>query len=266
LLRWPLSGELSEPDGIAPDVERILTRPNPVLDWPTTCGWADNERRLALRRQAGLLRAFEEMLARGLYGGLVAEDVDATTIDMWLRAVADRRREVADALIEMRLAGALLWWGDRPTWDAFYRQLARFLTALHDVRWNPALPHEGLMMLGANAEDVATVAADVAWMAALTGAPTRQRFQARNWTRLLEIEIWTALEPGEAPAAVAGDAALLSLGLGPNPAGEFAIILSWSNLMSPPATGTASTMAPDRISQALAFSAHEALRGSKRRG
>jgi hypothetical protein len=263
LLRWPLSGDLSRPEGIAPDLERILTRPSPILDWSTACGWADNERRLFLRRQAGLLRALEELLARGIYGGLIAEHVDGPTIDAWTQAVAARRLEVVDALIGLRLAGTLSWQGDPPTWDALYRRLERYLTSLHDVRWEPPVPNEALMMLGANAEDIAAVAADVAWVVALRVKPARQRFVARNWTRPFDIDIWTALVPGEASGAIPGEGAYLSFGLGPGPQGGFAVILGWCGLGGAAAAGEAWASAPEALGQQLRYPAPEAPRPSK---
>lgn len=263
--RWPLSGDLSRPDGIAHDVERILTQPSPILDWPTACGWADNERRFGVRRQAGLLRVFGEMLARGLDCGLTAEGVNRPTLDAWARAVADRRREAVDALIDMRLAGALSWQGDPPSWDALYRSLARFLTSLRDIRWDPAVPQEALLMLGANAEDVAAVAADVTWTVALRTQPAQQHFVARNWTRPLKIEIWTALGMGEAPDFVADGVTSLTFGLGIRPDGDFAAILGWRGL-DLAVSGAAWARAPTTLCQQLRPQASEAPRPSKGSG
>jgi len=253
LLRWPLSGDLSQPDRIASDVERILTLPNPMASWPTSCGWADNERRLFLRRQAGLLRALGEMLAVGIYGGLVAENVDPSTIDAWERAVVDSRREIHDALIDMRIAGALSWSGDPPTWDGLYRPLARFLTSHEDVRWAAKVPDEALMAIGANAEDIAAVAADVAWTARVRGEFVRQRFAARNWINLLEIEIWTALRPGESTEPIACKDAQLNFGLALGPKGGLTVVLGWRGLRDAAAAGTSSVAAPEALRQCLAF-------------
>ena len=241
-LRWPLSGDLKKPDFIAPDLERILTRRNPIVDLPTFCGWADNERRLFLRRQAGLLRALEEMLVRGLYGGLIAEHIRTATIDEWTGATTDRRRETHDFLIEMRVAGAISWRGESATWDHIYKSVVEVLRSQN--LWNSPVPQEVLMALSGNTEDIAAMAGDVVWMARHDANLARQMLNVPIWSPPFRIEVWCACGAVRAPRPEPGESVQLSWGLERESRGPPALALEWRGFGHARTTGAARGPAP----------------------
>jgi hypothetical protein len=256
LLRWPLSGDLNQPDGIAPDLALILTRPCPIPAMPIACGWAYNDRRLFLRRQLGLLRVLRHMLVRGLYGALIAEKVNSTVIDGWISAADDRRREICDALIGMRTGEVLSWQGDPPTWDGLFRRFDGFLTSLQHVNWQPSIPAPLLMLMGVTGADIAAVAADVTWTGLFRMEPTHQRYTSRNWVRQMEIEVWSTLGSKEPSACTPDDNVDFSLGFTSGSRSQVDIVLKWRDLESAfgkvPA-GWARTEAPAAFHRALTF-------------
>jgi hypothetical protein len=151
-LRWRLAGDRALVIGCeSPDVERIAADPVPIVDWPAVPGWADNERRLALRHHLGRLRLFEHHLGHD--------------------ALAARRRECIDALLALRLDGRLSWTGEPRTWDASFRAWRKLATSLE-----PPVAPGRRAVLRAYADDVAAVAATTAWWASAHGRPARQTF------------------------------------------------------------------------------------------
>jgi TIR domain len=211
--RWPLNDDLRDAPDVSRDVEHIATRPIPFSHWRPCPGWADNERRLALRFHAGILRILDQLLHRGLFGGLL--DVPQPVIDTWADKVRSRRQECADSLVRMRLEGRLQWSHDPPTWDHLFREWFRIL-AHSSGGWSVQLPSDVLMLIAANIDDVAAVGAQTAWCAARHGDLSIQSLEL--------VSGQTRVEPMDVHAIGADDARTreqergthgLSLGLGP---------------------------------------------------
>jgi hypothetical protein len=237
--RWPLNDDLRDAPGVAGDVEHIATRPIPFSDWRPCTGWADNERRLALRFHAGILRILDQLLHRGLFGGLL--DVPQPVIARWADAVRSRRQECADSLVRMRLEGRLQWSHDPPTWDQLFREWSRTL-AHSSGEWSVQLPSHVLMAIAANIDDVGAVGAQTAWCAARHGGRSTQSLElVSGHARAEQMDVY-AIGAGETRTeqeerGVEGS----SLGLGPGAE----LRLSWPG-------GTATHAASGALAQAVA--------------
>jgi TIR domain len=252
--RWPLSGNLHEHDDIADDIEYIATRPIPVMAWAPVPGWDDNERRLTLRWHAGLLRGLQQLLSRGLIGGLFA--VPSSTLDEWEAELLTRRRECGDALVNMRLQGLLSWRGDPPTWDQLFRRWSELVVA-DNGSWSQPVPAEVQLAFAANNDDVAAVAAQTTWYAAHYGGLALQSFTLRNFLLPTSIDVWAAGLAGTEPEPTEGTGQRLQLGLMANADGSAAVRLSWSGFdvgpTADPAAGSTSMVAPEKLGQAISF-------------
>ncbi|WP_413988043.1 toll/interleukin-1 receptor domain-containing protein [Labrys okinawensis] len=161
-VRRPLSGNLDDPDPIDDDIAFLITSPTAFLAWPTVPGWGDNERRLLLRYQTGLLRLLKQLLARGLYGGLL--DVPSATLDAWLDRIDSRRRQCVDALVGMRMQNLLGWQGERPAWDSLYRTWLDLLDELGRGPWIQDVPSFARLIVSAHEKEIAALAAEASWI------------------------------------------------------------------------------------------------------
>jgi hypothetical protein len=220
-VRWPLSGSLDEPVDIADDMDRMLLYRHPALEWPSVAGWADDERRLAVRYHVGLLRLLGELLERGLYGGLLGV-VDARRT-AWETAVVERRQECVDALVDLRLRRRLGWHADRPTWDGVYRRMLALLRAPRGG-WREAVPGPVDALVRSAGDDVAAAAAETFWVFARTGQTTSRPvpLRGRPTARLLA---WAGWDVPARPAT--------ALGLTPGPDGGIEFLVAWPDPMDP---------------------------------
>jgi hypothetical protein len=235
--RWPLNGDVDHPTPVADDVEVLATRRVPLLDWRAQPGWADNERRYALRFHAGLLRYLEELLDRRVVGGLLA--VPPSTLDEWAAELRERRRECVDGLVQMRVEGRLSWSEDPPFWDALLSAWLEVLTRTGS-RWSDEPPPEAFLLLGASLHEVAGVAAQTAWCAARHGGLAIQSFELDLPRAEARIDVYATGPAGTRPAAPAAGERRMQLGLGP----DGLVRLRWAGC-------DASRPAPDELAQAI---------------
>jgi hypothetical protein len=252
--RWPLSGSLDDLDSVPDDVDFLVTKNLPMLDWPTVPGWGDNERRLLLRYHAGVLRSLQLLLARGLWAGLGS--LSESKEDALAHEVIIRRRECHDALVAMRLQGLLSWKGEPPLWDALLECWAKVLRGISSG-WRPPIPQQALFLLTGNAEDVAAVAAEAAWYAAHYGGLAIQSFDAPQSLTPTRMEVYASTAAAPRPPERGTSQILLRLGVDPNADGTAALRLAWV----PSASGSrgsdqpilASRPAPTELVQALSL-------------
>lgn len=214
-VRWPLSGVLGEPADIADDVDRLLLHPHPALAWPSVPGWADDERRLAIRYQLSLFRLLGTLLERGLDAGLI--HVDDRRREPWADAVRERRQECLDALVDLRLRRRLGWHADRPVWDGVYRRVLRILRETR-AGWNDAVPGTVDALIRACADDVAAAAAETFWVASRTGRTVTRPVPVPRG-RARGLLVWAGRDE-PAPDVVA-------VGLTPGPDGGADFLVSW---------------------------------------
>jgi hypothetical protein len=159
--QWPLAdGADTRP--VMADLHVLIDRQLPFARWPASTGWAAFERRLLLRWQAGLLRLLQDLLERGLFGGLPT--LDAATDARWRRLLPQRRAECLDAMLAMRLGGELGWAADPPAWDEAFVELKRVFETSPSL-WHPACPPALTLRLALHRDALASALADVAWHA-----------------------------------------------------------------------------------------------------
>lgn len=229
--RWPLSGMIDGGPIVDQDIEYLATRSLPVIDWPVVAGWDDFERRLALRYHAGLLRILQELLRRGLFGGILS--VPSSTIDMWEKQLSARRRECFDVILSLRSSGLLAWHREPVTWDAFFRCWSKLLA---HAPWREPVPFAVLQLLIANAIQVAASAAETGWYASRYGGFAKQAFALRSPDAPSTIEVYAS---AGAPSKSWDGANDIRLGLIAGAAGA-ELRLAWP-------TGESSAPAPDRL-------------------
>jgi hypothetical protein len=237
--RWPLNDDVRAAPDVAHDVEYVATRPIPFSGWQPCPGWADNERRLALRFHAGLLRLLDQLLHRGLFGGLL--DVPNAVIDKWADEVRIRRQECADSLVRMRLEGRLEWAHEPPTWDELFRNWSGML-AHSSSGWSVTLPADVLLLITENVNDVAAVSAQTAWCAARHGSLSIQSFELVSGdARTEQIDVYAVGASDTHTQAEEYGTHDFSLGLGPGSE----VRLRWPG-------GTATHAASGALAQAIA--------------
>jgi hypothetical protein len=168
-VRWPLAGALHDEGALVDDLRVLAEQPVPLREWAAVNGWAEDERRFALRWHAGLLRVLQTLLRRGLWAGLLA--TPTAQIDRWTDVLAERRRECLDAMLVMRLTGSIGWQREFPSWDAGLREMR---TLLKNAAWTPEPPAALRLMMTHNAPELSAVIADVAWRAARDNVPAWQ--------------------------------------------------------------------------------------------
>ncbi|GLS20496.1 hypothetical protein GCM10007874_35130 [Labrys miyagiensis] len=223
--RWPFSGNLDDPDPIEHDIAFLIASPTAFLAWPTAPGWGDNERRLLLRYQTGLLRLLKQLLARGLDGGLV--DVPSATFDAWLARIDGCRRQCVDALVGMRMQNLLGWQGERPAWDSLYRAWLGLLDQLGREAWARDVPSFARLIVSAHEKEIAALAAEASWIFQEVGRPTWRRLDlpyAGSITRVLASSSAGAADVAEAKG---GSPRTLALHLSLGETGTPDVALSW---------------------------------------
>jgi hypothetical protein len=245
--RWPLTGDLDNAPAIAEDVALLATGPIPIFEWATTVGWGENERRLALRYHAGLLRMLQEMLARGLWGGLL--QVPSSVLDRWQAEVEHRRRECHDGLIELRLQGLLSWTVEPPTWDGLFVSWQRLLSE-RQIRWRDPVPPDVLLLLTASADDFAALAAQTIWPAARYPGFFLQACALLGVQGPVHVEVF-AVQQTSVPNPADDHERAVRLGVVAGHGGEDPeVTLSWTTANG---HGSAAAPAPDWLRQSMSF-------------
>lgn len=229
---------------VTQDVEVLATQRVPIPDWPAVPGWADSERRFALRHHASMLRLLHDIFKRNLWGGLL--HLPTRTLDVWRDELRQRRVECYDALLELRLNGRLSWQPDVPTWDALFRSCVRFLSDKND-EWNPPLPFGVSRLLIANLDFIAGTVAETRWYVSRYGGRASQSFRARGMETPVTIQVYT-LKSGEIedPASADGENRL-RFGYILYPDRKNEIHLSWKGTVFSPHSpaGQSISAAPD---------------------
>lgn len=185
--RWPLSGNIDRGPVVDNDVEYLATRSPPVIDWPVVVGWDDYERRLALRYHAGLLRVLQDLLQRGLFCGIF--NIPSSTIDIWERQLSARRRECFDAILSLRSSGLVTWHREPVTWDTFFRCWSKLLA---HAPWREPVPFAVLLLLTANATEIAAAAAQTGWYVSRYGGFAKLAFALRSPDAPSRIEVYAS--------------------------------------------------------------------------
>jgi hypothetical protein len=246
-VRWPLSDDLEVLDDASADIQLLVTRPLPMLEWPAAAGWGDEERRLLVRFHAGALRTLEELLERGLWGGLA--DTGSPVLDRWAVMARERRQESVDALLDLRLADALSWRGDPPLWEDLYRDWSRALTrgpVLAGVPGPVRLPITGDLTA------LAALAAQVTWQASRSPGRVVQSFDGGLAAHPIRYTAGVARHgDGGCTSGVNPGGRRLDLGLVQNAAHGWTVRTSWSGF--PAAAGSAEVPAPVPLSQSVSF-------------
>ena len=255
-VRWRLAsdralvgvgGALTDGPGDSPDVsadvERICMDPVPIVDWPATVGWGDNERRYALRHHAGRLRILHELLGQRLIDGLAS--VPPTLIDTWQEGLTVRRRECLDALVALRLEERLTWRGEPHTWDHLFRGWLEFVRRL-DPSFAPPGPRAALR---AAAEDIAAVAAQTSWWASSYGTPASQSFAYSIPAPPTLFTLHSTPAGFSEPAADVARSVVLGLIAQP---GRASVRLAWTGFGNGDTSGAAIAPADEALAQAIA--------------
>ena len=246
--RWPLNDDLRWEPGVVPEVDYLATRPIAVLDWPAVPGWDDHTRRLALRYYAGVLRTVADLFRSGLCEGVLS--ASTATIENWERELVKRRRECADAIVDLRLGARVGWQRDPPEWDGFFHGWRRFLLSAAS-RWRAPVPTDVFQVLAGHATEVAAVAANVSWQTSRSREPVVQRFTfSRGDHRATKMEVYALHR--EANAISSSEDGGIALGL-VTQNGNAEIRLTWEGARFTGAGGS-SALVPDNIQPAIAFS------------
>jgi hypothetical protein len=241
-----LTADVQDAPDVADDVRRLATEPVPIAAWPAAVGWADDERRFALRHHAGRLRVLEDMLGRGLCLGLLLgpQPVGDSVLRAWAAEVRTRRLECVDALVGLRVDGRVRWSSEPPTWDRLWH-------AWHQLLASPSLPRGPRTLLRSAAETVAGVAATTTWCAAWRGEAAAQSFTLAVPPPATAIEVHAIPPGGPAPEAAAERCVVLALVGGTG--GDASVRISWRGSDDAGAPeGTADVPAPDVLAQPAA--------------
>jgi hypothetical protein len=249
--REPLSDDVSDRESVAHDVELLTCRQLPLSDWDAVPGWAANERRPALRHHAGLLRALDGLLARGLYGGITS--VSSGTLAAWARNLSARRVECHDALVDLRLRGELSWGGEPPTWDELFRAWSGLMRS-PPPQWRDAAPGQVLLALGAAADDIAAVAAQTGWSAAYEGISCMQQFTFGLAAKPTHATICTSVTGSTREEPTTGIARSVELRLEQDRDKDPEVTLSWTGFEDTGQSGTIALPAPEDVRQAFSRS------------
>jgi hypothetical protein len=246
--RSPLNGDRDWRTGVAPDVEYLATHPSPIANWPVVQGWDDSARRFALRYHAGLLRVLSELLRRGLDGGIL--HVPSRTIDKWNDELVARRRECADAILDLRLDARLTWRKDPPEWDALFRFWRKFILTAHSA-WGE-VPEAVLQLLTGNVIDIAAVAAETGWYASRYKGVAVQSFGLRSGlSSQPTIEVYASgPEAFDTPGAVHNS---VRLGVVAQRDGGNILRLSWNGIPCTDIKGSRTMPAPDQLDRVMSF-------------
>jgi hypothetical protein len=239
-IRWPLSGRLEEPDDLADDLDLLLLQRFPGLDWTTDVGWAEDERRFAVRHHASALRLVGGLVDSGMTAGLM--HLPEARQRAWVGAATVRRQECVEALVEMRLQRRVGWAADGLQWDAAYRRTARWLRRRRSDPWSGPVPLAVYALVAPAIDDIAAVAAHTAWTAARSGTRATQWFTTTDDAEEpVRIQVHAG---GPAPAT---DRRAVRLGLEPDADGVVAVTLDWTGFPGPAGPVRAVPQEHDRL-------------------
>lgn len=244
---WPLDGNFANDSELEEDLRVLVMEQVPIRSWPNAPGWAEDERRFALRWHAGLLRALQELFRQDMAFGL--PDLPAERRHHWMQQLTARRLECLDSLLSLRLEGRIGWTTDPPTWGTLFSSWSKVLEK-PGTGWNPALPSEVRQELTVNLTELAAVAAQQAWQVAHHAGHSSQSFPLLALPRDGVAVAFASVDGTTCPAPES-DSPALALGLVGGRAGGAELTLAWR--AADLGSGVATAAAPDQLCRALAW-------------